>query len=149
MRSSIIYFTLALLSKESAIGFFIVIPLSEFMFRSLEFKKAILKSMALAPPIVFFLLIRILVLKSTVADTAIPILDNVLNGALGFGQATATRAEILFYYIKLLFIPWPLSWDYSFNQIPIMNWNNSLPWLSLLIFSSLIIIAIFYFPDCC
>jgi len=27
-------------------------------------------------------------------------------------------------------IPWPLSWDYAFNQIPVASWNEVLPWIS-------------------
>jgi Tfp pilus assembly protein PilF len=73
------------------------------------------------------------------------LLDNVLAGAKNFADATATKMEILFYNLRFVFIPWPLSWDYSYNQIPIVNWTNILPWLGLLSYGLLLLISILQF----
>jgi tetratricopeptide (TPR) repeat protein len=40
-------------------------------------------------------------------------------------------------------MPWPLVWDYSFNQIPVSNWSNALPWASGLIYLFLIGFSIY------
>jgi tetratricopeptide (TPR) repeat protein len=148
-EKSIIYGTifllLALLSKESAITFIAIIPLSLIMLRDIDFKSAVKKSIPLFAASAAFLLIRYLVVGSEKANTGIPMMENVLNGAQSFNQVTATKMEILFYYIKLLFIPWPLNWDYSFNQIPLVEWNSVLPIISILIYGGLAIFALINF----
>lgn len=148
-NNSIIYGTiflfLALLSKESAIAFIAIIPLSLIMLSNIDFKSALKKSIPLFAASTAFLLIRYLVVGSEKANTGIPMMENVLNGAQSFNQVTATKMEILFYYIKLLFVPWPLNWDYSFNQIPLVEWNSVLPIISILIYGGLAIFALVNF----
>ncbi|MFN6092527.1 MAG: tetratricopeptide repeat protein, partial [Bacteroidota bacterium] len=68
----------------------------------------------------------------------VPELTNILNATHNIGELTATKVTILFYYMKLLVMPCPLVWDYSFNQIPVANWSNVLPWISGLIYFFLI-----------
>ncbi len=41
-------------------------------------------------------------------------------------EALATKLFILGVYIKMLFWPYPLSYDYSFNQIPYVDFSNGL-----------------------
>ena len=92
-----------------------------------------------------FLFIRNVIVGTESAHRGIGILDNALNGAVGFAQVTATKFEILFYYLKLLFLPWPLCWDYSFNHIPIVDWTSALPWLGLVMYGFIFILAILWF----
>lgn len=79
------------------------------------------------------------------AHRGIDILDNTLYAAKGWGEIYATRMEIMFHYLKLLFVPWPLSWDYSFSQLPVMNWSYALPWISLFAHLTLLVLAVLYF----
>ena len=144
----ILFFMMALLSKESAIAFALVIPLSYFMFYKNDVKKSLITFGLLSIGAVVFLFMRQTAFNNSTGiphTMQIPLLDNVLAGNNTFAQATATRMEILFYNLKLLFVPWPLSWDYSFNQIPLVDWSNILPWAGLISYSLLFIIAIVQF----
>ncbi len=138
-------FALALLSKESAISFLAVIPLALYMFSNLNLKRALIISAPLLVTVGLFLWVRFIMVGTESAHRGIAVLDNVLAAAHGFGEVTATKAVILYHYLQLLFIPWPLSWDYSYNQIPVSDPGHFHPWLSLLIHAGLLVFAILFF----
>jgi len=140
-----IFFTLALLSKESAIAFLVIVPLSLIMLSKIKIKDSLIYSIPLLVFTGLFLFVRNVIVGTESAHRGIGILDNALNGAVGFAQVTATKFEILFYYLKLLFVPWPLSWDYSLNHIPIVDWTSALPWLGLVFYGVIFIMAIVLF----
>jgi len=140
-----IFFILALLSKESAIAFLVIVPLSLIMLRKIKIKDSVIYSVPLLALTGLFLIVRNVIVGTESAHRGIGILDNALNGAVGFAQVTATKFEILFYYLKLLFVPWPLSWDYSLNHIPIVDWTSTLPWLGLVFYGVIFIMAILLF----
>lgn len=142
------FFLMAVMSKESAIAFAALIPLSYVMLVDQNVKPLIVKSLPLGMAAVVFLLCRqFAMFNGTGAPhtMAIPKLDNVLVGADGIGTLLATKMEVLFYYAKLLFVPWPLSWDYSFNQIPLVNWSAVLPWIGLVVYGTLLFLAVFFY----
>lgn len=139
--SSVLLF-LALLSKESAIAFLVTIPLSIFILKRKSIKETVTRSFPLITFSVVFLILRQVIVGSKTESNAMDILANVLSGTNSVSEAIATRFEILFYYLKLLFVPWPLNWDYSFNQIPIVNFSNITPWLGIISYVVLIVLAI-------
>lgn len=141
----LLFFMLALLSKESAIAFLVIIPLARYMLMQKDLKSTIYMFVSLAFVAGLFLLLRHQVLGNGTSKTDSQELENVLNATKNFGENTATKAVILFYYIKLLFIPWPLNWDYSFNQIPVANWGSLLSWVGLFIYAGLFVFAILKF----
>ena len=142
------FFLAAVMSKESAIAFAALIPLSYFMLIDNNMKSLLIKTIPLVLGTLVFLACRQYAMfngTGTPHTMGIPKLDNVLAGADGFATLMATKMEVLFYYLKLLFVPWPLSWDYSFNQIPLVNWSSSLPWLGLILYAMLVFSAIYFF----
>ncbi|MFM7216851.1 MAG: tetratricopeptide repeat protein [Bacteroidota bacterium] len=139
---STLFFGMSCFSKESGIVFLVLIPLADLLFVSKSLRKSILLSIPLAGMAALYLFARQRVNGGIVVDTDIPVMANILNATGSFGDLWATRATLLFYYVKLLFIPWPLTWDYSFNQIPVQTWTDLLPWLSAGIYSTLIILAV-------
>jgi len=141
----LLFFMLALLSKESAIAFLVIIPLAHYMLLQKDLKSTIYMFVSLAFVAGLFLLLRHQILGNGTSKTDSQELENVLNATKNFGENTATKAVILFYYIKLLFIPWPLNWDYSFNQIPVANWATLMSWLGLIIYAGLFVFAILKF----
>lgn len=140
-----VYFALALLSKESAIAFLAIIPLS----RILLLRDAVRTSATQALPLlglgVLYVYIRSLYVPFTIDAEADPLLANILNGAHGTGEVTATKALILFHFLRAVLVPWPMAWDYSFNQIPVSTWSQVLPWVGLLSYAALSLIAVFRF----
>jgi tetratricopeptide (TPR) repeat protein len=58
-------------------------------------------------------------------------------------EAFATKIYVLLIYIKLLFIPYPLSYDYSYNQIPYKNLSDVWVITSIVLQLALLVFAIY------
>src|SRR5690606_7807370 len=92
----------------------------------------------------FFLLIRYSILsKLPSGDPSVA--DNSLMAAKSFDQRFATAVLILGMYLKLVFFPHPLIFDYSYNQIPLTGLSDFGFILSLLIYVALFVYAIWSF----
>ena len=61
--------------------------------------------------------------------------------AQGF-EAFFTKVFILLKYLSLLFFPYPLRYDYSYNQIPYVNCSNPMVWLSMIIYIPLAYVSV-------
>ncbi len=139
------FYFLSLLSKESAIAFLIIIPLSMIMIQKKEIKSSLKALIPLGLITFLFLIIRHNIIGTSTQSNGLSILENVLNASTSIWQTTATKSVILFHYIRLLFVPWPLTWDYSYNQIPLVNWTSVTAWLGLIIYGLLFIYALLQF----
>ncbi|MFM9029066.1 MAG: tetratricopeptide repeat protein [Bacteroidota bacterium] len=127
-------FGLSCFSKESGIVFLALIPLADFFFISKNLKRSFFLSVPLAGMAFIYLFARQTVNGGIVVDSDIPVMANILNATSNSGELWATRTVLLFYYVKLLFVPWPMTWDYSYDQIPVHTWSDSLPYISLTIY---------------
>ncbi len=134
-----VFYFISLLSKETAIAFFIVIPLMLYVFIKADFKRILLITSILFCTTMGMLLIRYEVLKS-VPDNGIQLMNNSLVGAPDFISRKMTAFYVLLRYILLLLFPHPLSYNYTFNQIPICHLNN-LP----VLFGIVLCLAIFIY----
>ena len=141
---TVCYF-LALLSKESAIAFLLIIPLSGLMLSGKTIRDSLMMLIPLGIATILFLGIRYQVIGNEQAKNSRIVLENILYGTSGLSETLATKMQILFYYIKLVFVPWPLNWDYSYNQIPVANWSTLTAIAGLVIYGALSIIAILQF----
>ena len=139
---SILCFSLALLSKESSFAMILIFPLTFWLLGSQTIRRSLIYSLPYLGAGFIFLLVRHLVFAGEIQNYHNTILENVISGARTFGEVSATKMEILFHYLRLLFVPWPLSWDYSYNQIPIVNWSSFIAWLSLLLYAGMIVYAV-------
>jgi Flp pilus assembly protein TadD len=61
------------------------------------------------------------------------VMDNALMAASNQADMLATTFLYLGKYIYMTIIPYPLSYDYSFNQIPVVSWSYIKPVLALLV----------------
>ena len=68
-------------------------------------------------------------------------MDNPYLNA-SFSEKYATILFVLLQYLKLLFFPYPLTYDYSYNQIPYHNFSDLTVMISFLIYAFLFIYAI-------
>jgi len=110
---SIIAFTIALFSKESAITFILIYPLFLlFILKQSNIKKTILTTTFYLIPIVIYLFIRNLVLVSEITEV-ITIDSNALIGLDSFIERKLGALYLVGVYAFKLFIPNPLLWDYS------------------------------------
>ncbi len=140
--SSVLLFFMALLTKEQAITFIVIIPLFLFFFSNVSVKRLILIVVPFAVATGIYMAMRGAILDNITFSGKMTILNNGLAAATNSSDQLATAILILGKYLLLLIFPHPLSWDYSYPQIPIVKFTN--PWviLTILIYAALSVYAI-------
>jgi tetratricopeptide (TPR) repeat protein len=142
--AAVAWFLLASFTKESTIAFLAVYPFSAVVFRSRSIKSSLKDTVPFLAVSVCYLAVRIGI-EGTVNEFAgLPILANVLTAAKDVFELYATKLEILWYNLKMVFLPWPLAWDYSYNQIPLVGFGSILPWLALVSYAAMLYAGIRY-----
>jgi tetratricopeptide (TPR) repeat protein len=140
-----ILFFIALLSKESSITFY---PLMIAALVILK-KQSLLASLKQTLPVLFILAFYLLLRQWIVgyndftAEQA-NIIHNTLFAPLSTSEYWGTKMIFILEYLRLLLIPYPLSWDYSFNQLPITPIYSLKPIFSLSVHLILIISALVF-----
>ncbi|MDP2984396.1 MAG: tetratricopeptide repeat protein [Candidatus Latescibacter sp.] len=116
-----IFLFAALLSKETAVMFpFILLGTDSILKRPMRNTFTIVKYFALGLTIVFYIIIRWMILGNTTAGLVPDFVDNPLYHAAP-GERIFTACGVLYRYFMLLFFPVHLTADYSYNQIPILS----------------------------
>lgn len=139
------FFLIALLSKENALMLLPVFFLALIMLMGRSLKASLTACLPLITVGVFWLILRFIIVHGPVDQEKLVVSNNVLYGAGGFSEQFGTRMEILLLYLRLLVIPFPLSWDYSYNQVPLVTWYNYLSLTSLVIHLSLLTVMVYNF----
>lgn len=133
-------FLLALLSKETAVAQLAVFPLVLYFFTDISLKK-----------LGWFSLIGLLVL---VIGIVIPrmllpefsrnmqFLENPLVNYPGLSAHITFVLVSLLWYIKMLFVPYPLAYYYGYNMIPMLGWDSIWVWVSLILYAAMLVVAI-------
>ncbi len=123
---------LALLSKENAVTFVGIIPLTLYFFTKSPLPRIAHTIAPMMVAVIAFLVIRRLVMgyffSSGVAVTEL-LNDPFLNASIV--EKYATISSTMGYYLKLLLIPHPLTHDYYPKEFPIIGWAN---WRAILPF---------------
>jgi len=143
LLSSAVFF-LGLLSKENAITFIAVIPLTVFFFTDHSLKRNITSLSPLILAAIIFLVIR----QKVIGDHPNTIPSEIMNNPFlntTFGEKYATIFFTLIIYVKLLFFPHPLTYDYYPYHIEITNWGDIWVILSFLIYLAMGIYALVLF----
>ncbi len=135
-------FFLSLLSKETSATFIALIPLIFFFFTGAEKKSGIHIAIAAIVPFVIFLAARDAALQSG-RPAGVVFMSNPLVSAPDFPTRLATALLGLGLYLKLLFIPHPLICDYSYNTIPLTDFQDKYAVLSLLVYVALTITGVY------
>jgi tetratricopeptide (TPR) repeat protein len=116
--------TVGMFSKESAIVAVGVVALYDLTFvRGVSWRSRIPGYIAVAVPCLVFLYVRAQVIASA-PFVLLPFTDNPLIGA-GFWTARMTAVKVIGRYFQLLVWPARLSFDYSYNAIPLFGWKLS------------------------
>jgi tetratricopeptide (TPR) repeat protein len=136
-------FLLALLAKEGALVFLGAIPLMLYFFRDMK-PKALAREMAplVAVSVVWFALHQWVVHSNAPPLHAYNLDDNSLVGAKTFFDREATAFYMMGRYLLLLIFPHPLSYDYSYNEIPIISFANAKAIAPFLVCAALAFVAI-------
>lgn len=137
-------FFLALLSKENALTFLAVIPMSLYCFRDTQLKSIMLSFIPLSLAAIFYLWIRYLAIGYFLSPNEMPITD-IMNNPF-YGLASGEKFATIFYtlgqYIKLLVFPHPLTHDYYPYQIPIIAWNDYRAIIPFIFYAFLFLIGV-------
>lgn len=138
--SGLVFF-LALLSKETPITFVAIVPMTIYFFRNVNTKQIIT---AVAPYLVVaavYMVMRALFIESDGEKVRILLNNNALMSASTYSDKLATALFIQLKYIILLVFPLQLSYDYSYNQIPIIGFSDPKALLALLLGIGLLVYA--------
>ncbi len=114
---------LGLLSKENAITFLAVIPLAHYFFSDKPIPKVAVNFVPLLLGAAAFLAIRFAIIGFPKSETVIELMNNPFV-EMNVGQKYATIIYTLGVYLKLLFVPHPLTYDYYPYHIPITNFTD-------------------------
>jgi protein O-mannosyl-transferase len=131
-------FLLSLLAKEYAVTLIFFIP---FLFYLLEDKSPVSAVMASIPYLGIFVVYLLLRYNAVGFHNSALGTDLLANPYLYASkmQKTATEWFVLGKYLFMLFIPYPLSSDYNYNQIPYHSFSDVTVLLSLLIYVGIFI----------
>jgi len=135
---------LGLLSKENAITFLAIIPITVYYFTKNKLSENLKANIPLLLAAGIFLLIRgkILGFGGGEKEIAQEIMNNPFIHATG-AEKIATIFFTLWMYIRLLVFPHPLTYDYYPNQIEIIGWSNPGAFLPLLFYLAIGIFAVY------
>ncbi len=131
-----------LLSKENGLTFLILIPFIVFVFRAIEVKKLRIIVASLAGIALIYFAIRHSVVGHIETKDSYNLMNRTFFLAHDFFSREATAFYILLRYILLLIFPHPLSFDYSFNQIPIQTMKDIPAIISMVILFAIGIYAV-------
>jgi Tfp pilus assembly protein PilF len=141
---SVLAYTLALLSKETAVAFLPVFAGLIFVFPTANFKAALKPLFLFALVIMGYLTLRSAILTESIVHSFLAI-NNSLYAIDDFSHLLATRIYILGFYAFKMIWSLPFSWDYSYGAITEHTFKNPDVWISLLLLASSVFVLIRYF----
>ncbi len=138
-----VFFFLALMSKENAITFLFIIPVSLYFFTEAKRSDYFRIAVPLLVATFLFLYIRGQVLGYGFGDAPNELMNNPFLGMSG-AEKMATIIYTWGLYLKLLIFPHPLTYDYYPYHIPLMSWNMPIVWLIALLYIAIGLYALLY-----
>ncbi|MEZ4739723.1 MAG: tetratricopeptide repeat protein [Flavobacteriales bacterium] len=138
---SVLFFTLALLSKENGLILIAVLPLTIHYFTDSTIGRSIKRSLPVIIVVLLYVGMRVFLLEAR-NNTVQEIMDNpYLHSSLP--EKLGSILFVLLFYVKLMFWPHPLTYDYSFHQVPYHDFGDPVVLVSLLLHLGLLAYAIF------
>ncbi|MEZ4721909.1 MAG: tetratricopeptide repeat protein [Flavobacteriales bacterium] len=117
---SSVFLALAMLSKETSLMFIIVAPIYLFLFSSATKRKALIAAGSLMATAVVFWGVRYVAVDMN-QQIQLTVLNNALASLPSRWWQIVSALWMQVEYLTLFFYPSVLSFDYSFNQIPLIN----------------------------
>ncbi len=137
-------FFLGLLAKESTITFLPIIPLVHYFFRQKQIKEIIPVLLALIVPAILWFALRSWALQGFESVESTTLLNDPYLNSTG-GQKIGTTIYTWLLYLKLLVVPYPLTYDYYPFHIAIREFADVQVILSLIVHLFLIVMALIGF----
>ncbi len=139
----LLLFAMGMFSKESAITFLFTIPLAVWFFMKdhFTFKNII----AILSPMLGATIIYLIIRQKVLGPITAPVADELMNDSF-LGMTMSQKYATIFYtlglYLKLIFVPHPLTFDYYPYHIPVMEWSMWQSSVSLILNVALGILAV-------
>lgn len=140
---------LAMLSKENAITFLLIIPLTVVFFGNSSWMRALKLTLPYVGATALFLIIRGAVIGWSFGDAPLEMMNNPFIKLVGNQYVPFSAEEkfaTIFYtlgkYVQLLFVPHPLTHDYYPRHIGIMQFSDWQVLLSLAVYIGLSVLAV-------
>ncbi|HAD13145.1 MAG TPA: hypothetical protein DCF33_12005 [Saprospirales bacterium] len=119
---SLVCYLAATLAKETGLAMLGLIPLTLWFFTRQKAERiAGITALYLAPVALYFLMRNSAMDNMFFSSDIKDLVNNTLSGASNDGEWFASRTMILGRYLGLLLFPHPLSFDYSYNQVPLVG----------------------------
>lgn len=134
---------LGMFAKENALTFLAVIPLTVAVFTKVPVSRSIMAALPLLLTALIFIFIRYKAL-GYMLDTGQKNTDIMNNPFVDMngGEKLATIFLTLGWYVKLLFVPYPLTIDYYPYHVPKVGWGDWRAILSLLLYAGMAVWAL-------
>lgn len=142
---SCLWFVLAMFSKESAIIFLAIFPLTAYFFFDSPVSKSLKSAALLLLPAIFYLLIRQSVIGNHLSLDKTSILDNFIVGTNDPITRFSSAIMMLGYYLKSFCFPIILSHEMGFNQISLASISDWRFLLSAIIHIAMVVYIVKYF----
>lgn len=113
----------ALFSKENAITYLAIVPLTFYFFTKADVKKYAIVVAPMLLLTVAYVLLRKKFTDLEIGQTSPEILNNPFVYATA-AEKFATVSYTFGDYLRLLLFPHPLTHDYYFNQVPVIGWGT-------------------------
>jgi len=135
---SFVFFLFGIFSKESAITYFALVPLTIYVFRNATVKQYLIVLSPLFIASVIYFCIRFLVVGNTSGHA---VAAELFHNPFMYATTSERYATIMFTWLKyllLLIFPHPLTHDYYPKQIPIIGWADFKAIIPLIIYLAVI-----------
>lgn len=136
-----LFFFLSLLSKETAVTFIAIVPLTLYFFTTISIKETINRTFPFMALAGLFLLMRYVATMHNNGTISEDIFNNPFVN-MSFEQHYATVFLLWLIYLKLIIYPLQLSYDYNFNQIHATGFTDVPVLISLIVHTAILLIAL-------
>lgn len=119
-----LFFFCALMSKETPIALVLIAPMTLYFFREQPLSAIIRATVPYVAVAAVYMVMRAMFIESDGEKVVILVNNNALMAATNYGEKLATLLYIQLKYLILLVLPHPLSYDYSYSQIPIISFAH-------------------------
>ncbi|MBL7950901.1 MAG: tetratricopeptide repeat protein [Flavobacteriales bacterium] len=133
-------FCLALLAKENGLAFVLILPVSLYFLTHATIVQALKRSLPVIVVVIGYIALRVVLLEAR-NNTVQEVMDNPYLYAAPL-EKVATILFVQLRYIGLMLWPHPLSYDYSFHQIPYRTFGDPMVLLSLALHVYLLVIVV-------
>lgn len=137
LAAAVLTYALALLSKESSVAFMGIYAMLLF-YKKQSIKQSLIALAPFALAAVLFFGIHHAVIANGPARVGYTYRDNSLLAASSFAERIATALFMQGKYLWLMAFPHPLSYDYSFQQIPLYGFTSWQVWASIILIIALL-----------